>query len=176
MDKPKIYLETTMFSFYYEERTAPLYLEHKVLVRRIFELIKSEVYEPYTSTYATRELNNEIVLEKREKMQALVYDYGIVILPITEEIERLATLYIQEMAISPAWTTDAAHIATATYNGLDFIVSLNFAHIVRPWTIERVRSVNMREKYRAIGIYKPEEVLEIYEDSTRLYERSQDSQ
>ena len=25
MDKPKIYLETTMFSFYYKERTAPLY-------------------------------------------------------------------------------------------------------------------------------------------------------
>ena len=176
MDKPKIYLETTMFSFYYEERMSPLYLEQKALVRRIFELIKAGVYEPYTSTYATREINNEMGLDKRKKMQALVYDYAIMFLPITEEIERLAVLYVKEMAISPAWVTDAAHIATATYNGLDFIVSLNFAHIVRPWTIERVRSVNMREKYRAIGIYKPEEVLEIYEDSTRLSERSPDSQ
>jgi hypothetical protein len=29
MEVPKIYLETTMFSFYYEERTAPPYLELK---------------------------------------------------------------------------------------------------------------------------------------------------
>jgi len=108
-------------------------------------------------------------------MQALISDYGVAILPVTEEIERLAALYVQEKAIAPAWTTDAAHIATAACNRLDFIVSLNFAHIVRPWTIERVRSVNIRENYQAIGIYKPEEVLEIYEDSTRLSERSPDS-
>jgi hypothetical protein len=170
MGMPKIYLETTMFSFYYEERTAPLYLEHKVLVRRIFDLIKAGEYEPYTSPYATREINDEPNQEKQEKMKALIADYGVVILPVTEEIERLAGLYVQEKAISPAWATDAAHIATATYNGLDFIVSLNFTHIVRPWTIERVRSVNIREKYQAIGIYKPAEVLEIYEDSTGLSE------
>jgi hypothetical protein len=170
MDKPKIYLETTMFSFYYAERTAPLYLEYKALVRRVFELIQAGVYEPYTSPYTTREISSEPNRDKREKMQALISDYGVVVLPITEEIERLTALYVQERAIAPAWAMDAAHIATATYNGLDFIVSLNFAHIVRPWTIERVRLVNMRENYRAIGIYKPSEVLEIYEDSTGLSE------
>ena len=168
MDKPKIYLETTMFSFYCEERTAPLYLEHKALVHRVFELIRSGVYEPYTSPYATKEITNEPRQSKREIMQSLISDCGITVLPVTEEIERLAALYIQEKAISPAWATDAAHIATAAYNGLDFIVSLNFAHIVRPWTIEKVRLVNARENYRAVGIYKPAEVLEIYEHSTRL--------
>ena len=170
IDKPKIYLETTMFSFYYEERTAPIYLEYKVHVRRIFELITAGVYEPYTSPYATKEINNDPNQDKRGRMQSLVSDYGVVILPVNEEIERLAALYVKERAIAPAWITDAAHIATATYNGLDFIVSLNFAHIVRPWTIESVRLVNMRESYRAIGIYKPSEVLEIYEDSTGLSE------
>ena len=50
-------------------------------------------------------------------------------------------------------------IGSATHKGLDFIVSLNFANIVRPWAIERVRSVNMREKYRTIGINKPTEVF-----------------
>ena len=59
------------------------------------------------------------------------------------------------------------YLETTMY-GLDFIVSLNFTHIVRPWTIERVRIVNIREKYRAVGIYKPMEVLEIYEDSTGI--------
>jgi len=143
MNVPKIYLETTMFSFYHEKRTSP---------------------------YTIREINNEPDYEKREKMKALISEYNIVILPINEEIERLAALYVQEKAIAFAWTTDAAHIAIATYNGLDFIVSLNFTHIVRPWTIERVRLVNKRENYQAIGIYKPMEVLEIYEDSAGILE------
>jgi hypothetical protein len=51
-------------------------------------------------------------------------------------------------------------------------VSLNFTHIVRPWTIERVRRVNRRESYQGIGIYKPAEVLASYEDSTGLHEGS----
>jgi len=57
-----------------------------------------------------------------------------------------------------------------TVNGLDFIVSLNFTHIARPWTIEKVRQVNIREGFNPIGIYKPVEVLEIYENSTGIHE------
>ena len=167
---PKIYLETTMFSFFYEERTAPFYLEQKALVHRIFELIQAGVYEPYTSPYALREINNEPNQDKRNLMQALISAYRIIMLPITEEVEGLAALYVHEKVVAPAWATDAAHIAVAIYNGLDFIVSLNFTHIVRPWTIEKVRTINMREDYKVIGIYKPAEVLQIYEDSTRVYE------
>jgi hypothetical protein len=170
MTPPRIYLETTMFSFYHEDRMAPPYLELKAEVRRIFELIKGGVYVPYTSPYAIREINDEKNRGKREKMRGLISEYGVVVLPITEEIERLAGLYVEERAISPDWTTDAAHIAVTTINGLDFIVSLNFTHIVRPWTIEKVRLVNTRENYQGIGIYRPAEVLEIYENSTGLHE------
>jgi hypothetical protein len=57
--------------------------------------------------------------------------------------------------------TDAAHIAITAVNGLDFIVSLNFEHIVRPWTIERVGRINVQEGYKGMGIYKPGEVLSL---------------
>jgi hypothetical protein len=63
---------------------------------------------------------------------------------------------------------DAAYIAMTTVNGLDFIVNLNFTHIAKAWTIDRIRRVNRREGYQGIGIYKPAEVLKIYEDDTRL--------
>jgi hypothetical protein len=170
MDKPKIYLETTMFSFYYEERTAPPYLELKAEVRRIFDLIKAGEYEPYTSPYALDEIAKETNRTKRDQMTALVLDYGVKVLDETDEVIRLAALYIREKAVSPAWAMDAVHIAMTTANGLDFIVSLNFTHIARTWTIDHVRRVNRREGYQGIGIYKPAEVLEIYEDDTRLPE------
>jgi hypothetical protein len=54
MNISKLYLETTMFSFYYEERTAPSYLEYKAEVHRIFDLIKTGVYEPFTSSLSLR--------------------------------------------------------------------------------------------------------------------------
>jgi hypothetical protein len=94
-------------------------------------------------------------------MKGLIRDYGIKLLEDTDEVKRLAALYIQEEAIPAAYPADAAHIAIAAINGLDFIVSLNFGHIARPWTIERVRRVNGRENYKGVGIYKPAEVLEL---------------
>jgi hypothetical protein len=170
MAVPKIYLETTMFSFYYEERIAPPYPELKAQVRRIFDLIKAGEYEPYTSPLATKEIDDEPNVEKREKMWSLISEYGVKILDVTDEVKWLANLYIQEGAISPLYLTDAAHIAISVVNGLDFIVSLNFSHIVRVWTIELVRRVNGREFYKGIGIYKPMEVLELYENNSGISE------
>jgi hypothetical protein len=94
-------------------------------------------------------------------MLRLIGDYGITLLQRNEETERIAALYIAEGVVPESEPTDAAHIATTTVNGLDFIVSLNFEHIVRPWAIERVRRVNIREGYKPIGIYKPTEVMEL---------------
>ncbi|GHV05337.1 hypothetical protein FACS189485_12150 [Spirochaetia bacterium] len=70
-------------------------------------------------------------------------------------------MYIAEKAVPSAYTTDAAHIAITAANGLDFIVSLNFEHIARPWTVEKVRKVNIREGFDGIGIYRPVEVLDL---------------
>jgi hypothetical protein len=160
MTMSRIYLETTMFNFYY----APDKSGYQVLkpqVYQIFEQIKAGKYEPYTSIYATEEIDNETNQEKREKMWQLVTDYDVRVLPDDDEAKRLAALYVQEGAIPPTYATDAAHIAITTVNGLDFIVSLNFEHIARPWTVERVRRVNIREGYKGIGIYRPVEVLEL---------------
>jgi hypothetical protein len=94
-------------------------------------------------------------------MKRLVIDYGVVVLPENEDSKRLAELYIAEKVVPAAYTTDAAHIAITAANGLDFIVSLNFEHIARPWTVEKVRKVNIREGFDGIGIYRPVEVLDL---------------
>jgi len=161
MDKPKIYLETTMFSFYYGSEITPDYMKYKADTRAVFDLVKAGKYDAFTSPLAMDELTNEPDKEKREKRLDLILDYDIKVLPLNQETQRLTELYLREGVVSPAWETDAAHIAMTAVNGLDFIVSLNFTHIVRPWTVERVRRVNFREGYKPIGIYRPSEVLEL---------------
>jgi predicted nucleic acid-binding protein len=161
MRVPTIYLETTVFSFYHEKRQHGEYPVYKSQVREVFQRIKAGKYEPFTSPFTIEEIMKERDQAKRDRMVALVAEYGIKVLDESDEAKRIAALYIQEEAIPDAYETDAVHIALATVNGLDFIVSLNFTHIVRPWTIERVRRVNKREGYEGIGIYKPSEVLEL---------------
>jgi hypothetical protein len=160
MDKPKIYLETTMFNFYYAP-DAPGYRVLKGQVHQVFDLIKAGQFEPYTSALAMGEIESDQNKEHREQMEALVTEYQIRLLPITPEVSRLANVYIQAGAIPAGYFTDAAHIAITAINGLDFIVSLNFEHIARPWTVDRVRRVNIQEGLKAIGIYRPMEVLDL---------------
>jgi hypothetical protein len=161
MDNLKIYLETTMFSFYYEERQNPWYALLKEQTRNVFSLLKAGNYRIYSSVVTVRELIKEPNLEKRAKMPLLISEFNIILLEETEESRKLAKVYLQEKVVPGSELIDASHIAIATVNGLDFIMSLNFEHMARPWTTERVRQINLREGYKPIGIYKPMEALEL---------------
>ena len=96
MSKPKIYLETTIFNFPFTD-DAP---ELRVDTLKFFDEIKAGKYEPYTSSYALDELGNTKQLEKLEKMNGLILDYNITIIPFSDEAEKLALLYLAEGVMS----------------------------------------------------------------------------
>jgi hypothetical protein len=158
MKVPRIYLETTMFNFPFAE-DAP---DKKNVVLKLFQEIREGKYRPYASKYVVDELSRAGE-EKRLKMMGLIDTYQVDILPINEEIERLAAKYIEADIIKTDYFIDAAHIAAATVYAMDFIVSYNFQHIVKAKTIQMVRAINLLENYNEIGIYSPDEVIE-YED------------
>jgi hypothetical protein len=54
-----------------------------------------------------------------------------------------------------SYYADALHIAAATVYKLDFIVSLNFQHVLRRKTIELTELINYRMGYKKVGIYSP---------------------
>jgi predicted nucleic acid-binding protein len=155
MTIPRIYLETTMFNFPFAD-DAPQYRADTL---KLFEEIKAGKFEPYTSIYVTDELQADPDQAKRERMLRLIGKYNIKVFGKDEKAERLAEIYIREGAIKATYPTDAVHIATAAVNELDFIVSLNFQHIVKRKTIEATARINSREGYRQIGIYQPSEVI-----------------
>jgi len=151
---PKIYLETTIFNYYFdEERDA-----HSATVK-LFEEIKQGKYEAYTSDYVTKELE-KATEDKRTKMLNLVIEYNIIVLEFNREAERLGDIYVSEGIIPVKYRTDGVHIATATVNDLDMILSLNFKHIVKKKTIEMTELVNIKENYKKVSIYAPMEVVE----------------
>ena len=131
---------------------------------KLFEEIKEGKFKPFTSWHVLDELENTTNVEKREKMKALVTDYGIEIIPANPEFRRLARMYVKEGIIKEKYEADALHIAVATIANIDFIISLNFQHIVKHKTIIQTEVINAREGYRRVFIYTPAEVIS-YEDA-----------
>jgi hypothetical protein len=158
--KQKIYLETTMFNFPFVP-DKPGYAELKADTKNVFSLIKESRYEPYTSVYALEELKDTEQAERRKNMLNLIDEYEITVLPADDRAEQLAALYIAEGAVPPGYPEDATHIAMTTLYELDFIVSLNFEHIARAWTLHKVDMVNIREGLKRIGIYRPAEAIKL---------------
>ena len=152
---PTIYLETTIFNFPFAD-DAPQYRADTL---RLFEEIKAGKFKPFTSEYVTRELEAAADSLRDERLR-LVKKYGVEVIPTNDEVKSLAAVYIKAGIIPPAYATDGYHIAAATVKGLDFIVSLNFRHIVKRKTIELVELINFREGYKKIGIYAPAEVID----------------
>ena len=93
-------------------------------------------------------------------MGLLIEQHKIRFINVDEKAEVLANKYVNENIIPLKYRNDGLHIAIATINDLDVIVSYNYQHIVKMKTIIGTESINLREGYKRIGIYSPTEVIE----------------
>ena len=152
MRKQKIYLETTVFNHYFDKDR-----EAHVATVKLFNDIKAGKYEAYTSAYVVEELE-DAGEPKRSYMLALIGEYGINVLSVDDDAERLAEIYVREGVIPVRFTYDGLHIAIATTNDLECIFSLNFKHINKLKTKTMTGVINLREGYRQVIIASPMEV------------------
>jgi hypothetical protein len=150
----KLYLETTMFNYYFDtDRDG-----HADTVR-LFEEIREGKHEAYTSLYAVEELE-DAQEPKRSKMIALIDEHNITVLPITEESNKLANLYVSENVVPAKYRLDGAHIGIACIHELDCVLSYNFKHINRVKTKLLTGHINKGKGYGTVVICTAKEVLE----------------
>lgn len=81
------------------------------------------------------------------------------IISLSDEVEELAKKYIHHGTVPKEYTEDAYHIAIATINEMDCLLSWNFKHIVRRKTRDIVRMVNSLDNLKSIEIMTPAELL-----------------
>jgi len=163
--KLKIYLETTVFNYYFDEdRDA-----HADTVQLI-EAVRRGEFEAYTSNVTIEELERAPA-QKRDKMLSLLYGLPIQILYSDDEAETLTELYIKQGFITQNSRTDALHIAVASTHKIDTIVSLNFQHIAKRRTRIGVKYVNELYFYPVLMILTPTEVIvnENFDKKTRYH-------
>jgi hypothetical protein len=84
---------------------------------------------------------------------------------VTEEAFELAQKYLDEKVVGKTSADDCRHIATATLNKVDILVSWNFKHIVNVFRIRGYNSINLRCGYPQLDIRSPREIVFNEEDS-----------
>ena len=78
---------------------------------------------------------------------------------ITAEALALARVYVDEKVVGETSLDDCIHIATATLNKVDMLVSWNFKHIVNVYRIRGYNSINLRLGHATLEIHSPKEIV-----------------
>ena len=79
---------------------------------------------------------------------------------LDDEAKFLARKYIEERAVSKKFLVDAQHIALASINRVDVLVSWNFKHIVNLRGIQLYNATNLKYGYPWIEIRSPRELID----------------
>jgi predicted nucleic acid-binding protein len=155
MRKQRIYLEPTMFNYYFDQMK-----DAHPATRAFFEALGSGEFDGYTSVITYHELT-AAPEPKRTKMLELIGKYHITVLAESDDSIKLADMYIKNGVIPAKKVLDARHIAIATVNAIDVILSYNFKHINKLKTKTMIPAINRIEGYQNITIAQSEELIDI---------------
>ena len=149
--KQRFYFDTSVFGGVFDA-------EFEEATLQLFERVKlGKVICLYSDLIETELLNAPQKVKDYFKNIPIQCTERVV---VTDEIIRLATKYIEEKVVGETSFNDCLHIATATLNKADILVSWNFKHIVNVYRIRGYNSVNLRMNYFALEIRSPKEILE----------------
>ena len=148
--KQRIYIDTSVIGGYFDD-------EFEAATKKLFERIFNKDFFVYFS-----DVNDAELIAAPEHIRNLKNQIPkdcIKNIEIDDETEILAQTYIAEKALGKSSENDAYHIALASVNRLDCLVSWNFKHIVNFDKIKMFNSINIRLGYPLIDIRSPLEFL-----------------
>ena len=85
---------------------------------------------------------------------------NVELIELTPEAIQLAQSYISEEVVGKTHIDDCLHIALATINHVDILVSWNFKHIVNIYRIRGYNSVNLKLGYPTLEIRSPKDIVQ----------------
>jgi len=153
-----VYVETTVASYFTAKPSRDLMIAgHQEATRELWPKFTSE-YEPYVWALVYEEAGRGDPDQVQMRLAALK---PFPMLDIDEDARSLAEKIIAGGGIPEEYPEDALHIAIAAVNGVDALVTWNFAHLNNPFTRIVVRRIVENEGYLCPEICSPEELLGI---------------
>ena len=146
MSKPRVYVETTIPSFYHETRTAPDIVARRRWTRQWWSGAP-ERYELVTSSPVL----DEPAGGPRERIaERLTLVRELPLLAIEPGIGEILQAYIRHKLMPADPAGDALHLALASYHKCDFLVTWNCRNLANANKFEHIRRVNTM-----LGLFVP---------------------
>ena len=136
--RKRIYIETTVPSFYYEVRKEPEMVARRNWTRQWWDH-ESRKYELVTSESVLEELNEGVYPNKKEILGLMD---RIPLVTADEGIIEIVGVYIAHKVMPKNPTGDALHLALASYHKCDFLLTWNCNHLANANKFIHIRSVN----------------------------------
>jgi len=149
--RASVYLDASVVSALFDKANP----ERQALTQAFFR--RAADFRVFISEVTVVEIDQtpDTILRNRMKRVAGAFP----VLALTDDAERLANEYIRNGAVPVAYLNDALHIAISAVNGIDYLLSWNFRHIVRRKTMDIARMVNTLSGIGSTEIATPAELL-----------------
>lgn len=155
MRKLKVYLDTSVVSYLYQE-DAPEKMQDTL---SLWELFRQERYDVCLSDIVFDEIGG-CRPEKLNRLLDYLEQIDYELIQTDEETVSLAEKFIDFGILKQKSFDDCHHIAAAILAGCDIVISWNFKHIVHVKTVRGVKTITTLEGYKDLLIYPPSVLLE----------------
>ena len=146
MIKPRVYIETTIPSFYYDERTDPEIVARRSWTRQWWDRFGHE-YERVTSEAVTKELAKGPPERLPSWLSLLA---GLPLLPMDPAVVDISSTYCAHRLMPDDPSGNALHVAFASYYKCDFLVTWNCVHMANARKFTHLRRVS-----NMLGLFVP---------------------
>ena len=125
--KPLVYIETSVISYASARLSGDLVTASRQRITRRWLALQGLAYRPCISDLVLREAARGDSVAAQGRLR--ICD-GFPIIALTPQAEALAARLLESNVIPKREPEDALHIALATTEGLAFVATWNFAHLV----------------------------------------------
>jgi hypothetical protein len=139
MVKPKVYLESTVISFYANRRSKDLIVAAYQEITSDWWENELHKYQPYISQFVIEEISRGDSRAAKNRIDAVA---KFPLLGLPDDVFDLAKRYLKGAQIPRKSQLDAFHISAAVINRMDYILSWNFHHITNVFVKENIRRIN----------------------------------
>jgi len=144
-----VYIETSVPSAYVTMRTDPA-SAHRRSETRAWWRDQLRLYDVWTSEAVLAELRRG---EWPGKDEALALVEPLARLEIDDEVIAVAERYVRERLMPTGASVDAVHLAVASLNEMDFLLTWNIRHLANPNKTAHLTVINRR-----LGLLTPQMV------------------
>jgi hypothetical protein len=156
--KQSVYIESTVISYLTAKPSRDIIVAaHQQITREWWEAVLPRL-DPFVSQFVINEISVGDTMASKERIHASA---TFPLLEMNPDVANLATRYFKAIQIPKKATSDAFHLAIATWHGLDYVVSWNCTHIASGRVRAIVERINGEFDMATPVICTPEELMEV---------------